>query len=117
MHNWGLDRIWPRHISFPDNWTRKFQVTMTLVKSLKLRIKRCQLLKYAYLFRLKTETAALARPLDQSTKVIRGKSVHAMDCGALQTIISSLIICKDLMEKVTIIETANGEENMISNHV
>ena len=60
---------------------------------------------YAYLFRLKTETAAMARPSDQSTKVIREKSVAVMDCGASQTIISSLIYCKDVVEKMTIIET------------
>ncbi len=63
--------------------------------------------RYAYLFRLKTETAAMARPSDQSTKVIREKSVAVMDCGASQTITCSLFNCKDVMEKVTIIETAN----------
>ncbi len=73
--------------------------------------------RYEDLFRLKTKTAAIARPSDQSTKVMRGKSVAVMDCGALQTITGSLINCKDVMEKVIIIETANGEENMISNHV
>jgi hypothetical protein len=71
---------------------------------------------YAYLFRLKTEIAVMARPSDQSTKVIKEKSVAVRDCGALQTITCSLINCKDVMEKVTIIETANSEENMKSNH-
>ncbi len=52
-----------------------------------------------YLFRLKTETAAMARPSDQSTKVIRKKSVAVMDCGASQTITCSLINCNDVMEK------------------
>jgi hypothetical protein len=73
--------------------------------------------RYAYLFRLKTKKAAMARPSDQSTKVIREKSVSVMDCGASQTITSSLINCKDMMEKVTIIETANGVESMKSKHV
>ncbi len=63
---------------------------------------------YAYLFRLKTETAAMARQSDQSTKVIRGKFVAVMDCGASQTITCSLINCKDVMGNVTIIETANA---------
>ncbi len=73
--------------------------------------------RYAYLFRLKTEIAAMARPSDQSTKVLREKSVDVTDCGASQTITCSLVNCKDVMENVTIIETANGEESMISNHV
>jgi hypothetical protein len=42
----GLHRLWPRHMSFPSNWTRKFQEIKTPVKNLKLRIKSCQLLKY-----------------------------------------------------------------------
>jgi hypothetical protein len=50
----------------------------------------------------------MARPSDQSAKVIREKSVAVMDCGALQTITGSLINCKDVMEKVPIIETANA---------
>ncbi len=59
----------------------------------------------------------MARPSDPSIKVIKEKSVAVMDCGASQTITGSLINCKDVMEKVTIIETANGGESMISNHV
>ena len=73
--------------------------------------------RLTYLFRHETEKAAMARPSEQSTKVIREKSVAVMDCGASQTITGSLINCKDVMEKVTIIETANGEENMTSTHV
>ena len=73
--------------------------------------------RLTYLFRHETEKAAMARQSEQSTKVIREKSVAVMDCGASQTITGSLINCKDVMEKVTIIETANGEENMVSTHV
>ncbi len=73
--------------------------------------------RYVYLFSFKTETAATARPSDQATKAIKEKYVAVMNCGASQTITGSLINCKEVMEKVTIIETANGEENMISNHV
>ncbi len=39
------------------------------------------------------------------------------DCGASQTITGSLINCNDVMEKVKILETANCEESMNSNHV
>ncbi len=47
--NWGLDRLWPSHISFllvVGNWTKKFQETTTLFKRLQLGIKVCQLLEY-----------------------------------------------------------------------
>jgi hypothetical protein len=40
-----------------------------------------------------------------------------MDCSALQTITCSLVSSKDLIEKVTIIETADGEEHMQSTHI
>jgi hypothetical protein len=46
VHKWGSDRLRPSHIMFPVNWKRKCQETMTPVKSLQLRIKRCQLSKY-----------------------------------------------------------------------
>ncbi len=36
------------------------------------------------------------------------KSVAVMECGASQTITGSLINGKDVMEKVTIIETGNA---------
>ncbi len=72
---------------------------------------------YAYLFRIKTEIAAMARPSDQSIKVIKEKSVAVMDCGASQTIISSLIYCKDVVEKMTIIEITDGEESIKSTYI
>ena len=64
--------------------------------------------RLTYLFRHETEKVAMARPSEQSTKVIREKSVAVMDCGASQTITGSLINCKAVMQKVTILETANA---------
>ncbi len=58
---------------------------------------------YAHLFRIKMEIAAMAKPSDQSIKVIKGESVAVMHCGASQRITSSLINCKDVMGKVRII--------------
>ena len=40
-----------------------------------------------------------------------------MNLTISQTISGSPINCKDVMEKVTIIDTAFGEESMKSNHV
>jgi hypothetical protein len=37
-----------------------------------------------------------------------------MDCGASKTITGSLVNCKDVMQKVTFIETADGEEHVKS---
>jgi hypothetical protein len=48
---------------------------------------------YAHLFRIRTEISAIARSSDQSIKVIKEKSVAVIDCGASQTITSSLINC------------------------
>jgi hypothetical protein len=70
--------------------------------------------RYAQLFRTETEIASMAS--DQYIQVMKGKSVAVVDCGASQTITGSLVNCKDVMEKVTIIETADGEENMKSTH-
>ncbi len=52
----------------------------------------------------------------QSAQVIKDKSVVVMDCGALQTITNSLINCKEVKEKVTMIETADGDESMKGTH-
>ncbi len=42
----------------------------------------------------------MARPSDQSIKVIKEISAAVLECSASQTIIGSLINCKDVMEKV-----------------
>ena len=62
--------------------------------------------------------AAMARPVseDESVKVIKDKSVAIVDCGASSTLTGSLINATDIEEKVTIIETADGEERMRSSH-
>ena len=62
--------------------------------------------------------AAMARPVseDESVKVIKDKSVPIVDCGASSTLTGSLINATDIEEKVTIIETADGEERMRSSH-
>ena len=64
--------------------------------------------------------AAMARPVseDESVKVIKDKSVAIVDCGASSTLTGSLINLNatDIEEKVTIIETADGEERMRSSH-
>ena len=50
----------------------------------------------------------------ESVKVIKDKSVAIVDCGASSTLTGSLINATDIEEKVTIIETADGEERMRS---
>jgi hypothetical protein len=64
----------------------------------------------------KTERAAMAQLSKQSVQVIEDKSVIVMDCGASQTITSSLINCKEVKEKLTIIETVDGDDSMKSPH-
>ena len=56
----------------------------------------------------------MARPVseDESVKVIKDKSVAIVDCRAPSTLAGSLINATDIEEKVTIIETADGEERM-----
>jgi hypothetical protein len=66
--------------------------------------------RFASIIRDKTERAAMARPSKQYTQVIKDKSVIVLDCGALQTITNSLIDCKEVKEKVMMIETADGDE-------
>ncbi len=60
----------------------------------------------------------MARPVsgNGSVKVFEDKSVAIVDCGASSTLTWSLINATDIEEKVTIIETADGEENMRSTH-
>ncbi len=59
-----------RQAMFPDNWTKKSQETMPLIKRLKLGIKRRQLLEYLSGTRTCSGSAAMARPSDQSINVI-----------------------------------------------
>ena len=70
--------------------------------------------RFAFIIRNGTARAAMARPSIESTQVIKDKSALVMDCGASQTITSSLINTKDVKEKVTIIETADGDDSMKS---
>ena len=72
--------------------------------------------RLASIIRDKTERAAMARLSKQSTQVIKDKSVIVMDCGASQTITNSLINCKEVKEKVTMIKTADGDESMKGTH-
>jgi hypothetical protein len=59
--------------------------------------------------------ARKARPAseDDAIKVIKGKSVAIVNCGA-STLTGSLINASNIEEKVTIIEAADGEERMQS---
>jgi hypothetical protein len=61
----------------------------------------------------------MARPSDQSMQVIKETFMAAMDssCRASQTITCFLVNCKDVIEKVTIVETAVSEEHMKSKHI
>ena len=72
--------------------------------------------RFAFIIRNGTARAAMARPSIESTQVIKDKSALVMDCGASQTITGSLINTKDVKEKVTIIETADGDVSMKSTH-
>ncbi len=60
----------------------------------------------------------MARPVsqDDSVKVIKDKSVAIVGCGTSSTLTGSRINASDIEEKVTIIETADGEERMRSTH-
>jgi hypothetical protein len=58
----------------------------------------------------------MARPSNQSIQVIKDKSVLVMNCGASQTITVSLLNCKEVKQKVTIIETADVDDSMNSTH-
>ena len=62
----------------------------------------------------------MARPVSETeyVKVIKDsdKSVAIVDCGASSTLTGSLINATDIEEKVTIIETADGEERMRSSN-
>ncbi len=50
---------------------------------------------------------------DDSVNVIKGpKSAAIVDCEVLSTLTSLLIKSSDIEEKVTIIETPDGEERM-----
>ena len=70
------------------------------------------------LFKEVRARAAMARPVSEgeSVKVIKDKSVAIVDCRATSTLTCSLINATDIEKKVTIIETADGEERMQSSH-
>jgi hypothetical protein len=59
---------------------------------------------------------AVARAGEELTRIIKDRSVAIVDCGATDTLTSSLINATDVEEKLTIIETADGVERMRSNH-
>ena len=55
-------------------------------------------------------------PEDESMEVIKDKSVVIVNCGASSKLTCSLIESSYIEEKVKIIETADGEERMLSTH-
>jgi hypothetical protein len=60
--------------------------------------------------------AAVARAGEESTRIIKDRSVAIVDCGATDTLTLLQIHATDVEEKLTIIETADGVERMHSNH-
>jgi hypothetical protein len=58
----------------------------------------------------------MARPAEDSVKVIKDKSVAVVDCRAASALTGSLNNAMGIEEKVTIIEIADGVERMQSSH-
>jgi len=62
------------------------------------------------------ERAAMARPADAEPLVVKDNTTIVMDCGASSSLTGSLLNTKEISEKVTRIETADGAETMKATH-
>ena len=72
---------------------------------------------FAFIIRDHTERAAMARQSDTAPWEIKDKSAIVMDCGAFSSVIGSLINTKNVIEKITKTETADGVDSMKATHL
>ena len=99
--------LWRGRISIQENTTSDDQDSTMIIKE-----------DFSYIIREYTARAAMARPSDSGPMVTQLKDKYAivMDCGASRTVTGSLLNTREVIEKTTNIETADGKQSLKATH-
>ena len=118
---WTSNRLWPRYTSLklvPEKALEcndsSQEVTIQCAQEKTVRIKDY----FAFIIQdhITAERAAMARPTDAEPLVIKDNTTIVMDCGASSSSTGSQLNTKEISEKVTRLEMADGAETMEATH-